>query len=207
MIEKTTCLLPVGDSPSINKGMNKRRSKWYDPQTVDEAGKPRCCDWPGCEAAAGYRAPRSRDELNNYYWFCLEHVRNYNKSWNFYEGMGDVEVEAEVRSDTTWNRPTWPLGARPGGPRLGDKEFRDDFGFFEAATTAKEKRRRVMSPWEKGLNTMGLKPPVTTQQIKARYKELVKRYHPDANGGDKGAEEKFKQISQAYRTVIDSLSS
>ena len=64
----------------------------------------------GLSRAAEYPAPKSRDRLDEYHWFCLEHVREYNKSWNFCDGMNE-EIESEIREDTVWRRPTWPLGS------------------------------------------------------------------------------------------------
>ena len=72
------------------------------------------CAHPGCDLAGEFRAPRSRDALDSYFWFCLEHVREYNAAWNYYADMDDAAVEAEVRKDIVWRRPTWPLGTRPG---------------------------------------------------------------------------------------------
>ena len=74
----------------------------------------RLCDHAGCEAGGEFRAPRSRLELNHYYWFCLEHVRGYNAAWNYYAGMSEIEIEAEIRRDTVWQRPSWKLGQRHG---------------------------------------------------------------------------------------------
>src|ERR1700753_1919450 len=83
----------------------------------------RPCDHPGCRAAGDYRAPRSKSDLSQFYWFCLDHVRAYNAAWNFYAGMSEAEIEAEIRADTVWQRPTWPLGSRIGAhfrPRWQD---------------------------------------------------------------------------------------
>ena len=86
----------------------------------------RLCDHPGCEAGGDFRAPRSRLELDRYYWFCLDHVRAYNVAWNYYAGMSESEIEAEIRRDTVWQRPSWKLGERHGpGPRISDP-----FGFY-----------------------------------------------------------------------------
>ncbi|MHA1112946.1 MAG: molecular chaperone DnaJ, partial [Alphaproteobacteria bacterium] len=71
---------------------------------------PRVCEHPDCDAAGDYPAPRSRDRLRDYRWLCLDHVRNYNKSWNFYAGMNREQIEAETRADVTWRRPTWRMG-------------------------------------------------------------------------------------------------
>ena len=87
----------------------------FDPIFEAAADLPvRSCDHPGCIAGGEYRAPKSRLDLHDYYWFCLEHVRAYNSAWNYYVGMSDAEIEAEIRHDTVWQRPTWRLGDRHG---------------------------------------------------------------------------------------------
>jgi len=156
----------------------------------------RPCDHAGCAAAGDFRAPRSRADLQHFYWFCLSHVRAYNAAWNFYAGMSEAEIEAEIRSDTVWQRPTWPLGSRIGArahPRCDLDEA--------AEPTRESMRKRPLSPEEESLAVFELVPPLTFPTLKARYKELVKRHHPDAHGGDKEAEEKLKVINQAYATL------
>ena len=181
----------------------KVRKSVASPRGHDHA-ETRHCDWPGCKEAAEYRAPRSRENLNSYFWFCLDHVRQYNASWNYYEGMSEDEVEADVRRDTTWNRPTWPMGFRIDGV-IDPERLRDDFGLFTGEPPAAERKKKMLTPWEKALNVLGLSAPVSIADVKARYKELVKRHHPDANGGSLAAEEKFKQINQAYHVVLGGL--
>lgn len=173
-----------------------------------EAPPPRRCDHPDCAAAGEYRAPRSRQELNSYYWFCLDHVREYNLAWNYYAGMSPEEIEAENRTDATWNRPTWPFGQsrgdRPGfRPRASTRpRFTDGFGFFDDEGEADAAARGSASPEEtKAMAVFNLSHPITLADVKSRYKELVKRHHPDANGGDKQAEERIKLINQAYTTL------
>lgn len=168
--------------------------------------RTRCCDHPGCPEEGEHRAPRARDKLNEYYWFCLAHVRAYNASWDYYKGMSPDQIEQEVRRSTTWERPTWPLGAKTSNRRFSFA-VDDPFGVFgDEADEAAQPRARPLTPEEEAMRLMGLEGPLTIQALKARYKELVKLHHPDANGGDKGAEEKFKQINQAYTTLLTSLS-
>ena len=117
--------------------------------------------------------------------------------------MSDNEVEADIRADTVWQRPSWPLGVamRCCGWRfhpIGD-------GFGPSWQTRTAPRREPVTAEERALVTLDLRPPVSVGIVKTRYKELVKRHHPDVNGGDKAAEERFKQISEAYRTVMNSL--
>lgn len=163
----------------------------------------RCgCQWSGCERAGEYRAPRSRSDLKHYWWFCLEHVRQYNAEWNYYAGMSDDEVEADIRRDVCWQRPTWPLGATI--ERFRAWRVSGIGSEFEEAH-APPAPPPMSTAEERALGVLDLQPPLTVAIVKARYKKLVKIYHPDANGGDKLAEERFKQINEAYRTVMSRL--
>ena len=165
----------------------------------------RRCDMPDCACVGEYRAPKSRAQLTSYYWFCLEHVRAYNAAWDYYAGMSTAEIEAHLRADTIWHRPTWPLGGgRP--PRARDPRtyrFRDHFGLFDdffegPGGSPPGDRQRVPQPQAKALALFDLTAPVSFEEVKTRYKELVKQHHPDANGGDKAAEERLKLINEAY---------
>jgi hypothetical protein len=168
------------------------------------AASARPCDHPGCAGSGDYRAPRSRDALNVFFWFCLHHVRAYNAAWNYYAGMSAREIEAEIRHDTVWQRPTWPLGARVG---VHYARFRD-FGLFDLDEEPTGQRqqsgrqnKRPLSQQEQALLIFELEPPFTLGGLKTRYKQLVKLHHPDAHGGDKAAEERLKIINQAYSTL------
>ncbi len=166
----------------------------------------RRCDHSGCTDEGEYRAPKARNQLNEYFWFCLNHVREYNKAWDYYAGMDPDQIESEVRGDTTWQRPTWPLGFWSVQEKfLRDRvvkgfgfEFGRDDGAHEQPTPHGHAAR---TPEEKALAVLDLSPPVDFPRIKTRYRELVKTHHPDANGGDKQAEEKLKEINQAYNTL------
>ncbi len=200
------------------------RRQPIDPLFVAEPAPPaRLCEHPGCECGGEFRAPRSRLELDRYYWFCLEHVRAYNLAWNYYAGMSEPEIESEIRRDTVWQRPSWKLGERH-GPIPG---VRDPFGFYtgnehdgdgrrtnghagghtsgrangHAGGPAGEAAMRAASARAQAIAVFDLEPPLTPVRLKARYKTLVKEHHPDAHGGDKAAEEKLKIINQAYATL------
>ena len=174
-------------------------------------GDLRGCDWPGCRETGEYKEPKSRQALNQYHWFCLMHIRAYNKSWNYYAGMTDAEVEADRRRDTVWNRPTWRLGGDgegefgfgPDGPL-----FDDPFGLFEdgggpaPGGNGGHDPANPQASHRAALAVFGLRHPATADDVKQRYKELVKRHHPDANGGAKAAEEKLKEINEAYHTLL-----
>jgi hypothetical protein len=185
-----------------------------DPVFAAEPEPPvRACDHPGCAAGGEFRAPKSRLELDRYYWFCLEHVRAYNSAWNYYAGMSDGEIEAEIRHDTVWQRPSWKLGERH-TPGYAER-LRDPFGFHNgkahhnggrhgngrANGHGGEAAARAASARDQALAVFDLEPPFTVVRLKARYKVLVKMHHPDAHGGDKAAEERLKIINQAYATL------
>ena len=185
-----------------------------DPVFAAEPEPPvRACDHPGCAAGGEFRAPKSRLELDRYYWFCLDHVRAYNSAWNYYAGMSDGEIEAEIRHDTVWQRPSWKLGERH-TPGYAER-LRDPFGFHNgkahhnggrhgngrANGHGGEAAARAASARDQALAVFDLEPPFTVVRLKARYKVLVKMHHPDAHGGDKAAEERLKIINQAYATL------
>jgi hypothetical protein len=183
------------------------RVRAFGEAAIETAAAPigQLCEWPGCPADGAYPAPRCRERLRDYRWFCLNHIRAYNAAWNYYSGMTESEVEADIRHDTVWNRPSWRLGSDPAPGVLGRDRIADPFGFF--AGEAAGEPVRAVSEIDRALVVLDLRPPVTVAIVKARYKQLVKIHHPDANGGDKTAEERFKQISEAYRTVVRCLTS
>lgn len=176
-----------------------------------------CCQWKGCTATGQHRAPKGRGRDGQYFVFCLEHVRQYNASYNYFDGMNDAEVEDFQKDALTGHRPTWKVGAnpalngkRPAGDTTtanGHRQFGwnalDPHGFFawraKAARTEPAENRRQLKPLEKkSLQTLDLPGGATRIEIKARFKELVKLHHPDANGGDARSGDKLREIIQAY---------
>ena len=178
-----------------------RRTQRVKAFAPDPDAPGRACDLPGCGAPGQYRAPKSRQTLQEYWWFCLEHVRAYNAGWDFYKGMSPGEIEQQLRADTAWHRPTWPLG-RLGGGRIDEAALRDPMQAFATGGAARrpagpEAPREMREP----LATLGLDWPLTMDVLKTRYKELAKRHHPDANNGDRAAEERLKTINLAYAAL------
>jgi hypothetical protein len=170
-----------------------------------ETAAERRCHAPGCAEEGVHRAPVARDRLTEYYWFCTEHVRRYNLAWDYFAGMNEQEIEHQRRFDTVWQRPSWPFGqfgeraaGRPGGG--AGYRVRDGFGFFsEGPEGAHEAGAlRPQTAEQKALALLDLEEPVSFEDVKARYKALVKQLHPDANGGDTAAEERLKIVNQAY---------
>ena len=165
----------------------------------------RVCETPGCRLQGEYRAPRARDKLDEYRWFCLDHIREYNKKWDYFAGLDADQIEAHIRADTTWRRPVWPLGARRNGNPYA--HLKDPFGLADDAGLGEKPPPKYdgseqLTPAERNaLDVLELSWPLTRAVVKSRYQELVKLHHPDANGGAREAEEKFKEINAAYSTL------
>jgi hypothetical protein len=173
------------------------------------------CEWPGCTSAATHRAPKGRTRERDYWRFCLEHVREYNQSYNFFSGMSEDAVATYQKDALTGHRPTWKLGSlggksakRPTSGRFHNEygeaddpfEMFREFGSARPRGTSREEaqRRAVRNVERKAFHSLGLETDAARVEIKARFKELVKRHHPDANGGDRGSEDKLREIIEAY---------
>ena len=169
----------------------------------------RLCDKETCENKGDYKAPKSRSNLNNYYFFCLKHVTEYNKSWDFYKGLSVDQIELSIRKDTVWDRPSWPLKGNPSNVMDQLKEFLiNDYSLFEKEKEIQEFLRNklvnenITDEERKSLTILELKMPISVDEIKKRYKKLVKIFHPDVNDNNKNAERKFKEITEAYKILL-----
>ncbi len=170
------------------------------------------CEWPDCTAPGKHPAPKGRDREGDYHYFCLEHVREYNKGYNYFSGMKDPEVQDWQKRDKTGHRPTWKLGQnswathnggrlRSGGAGKRAETFADPFdvlGEGERGTHHARPQRSVRTSEIKHLHALGLDETANGDKVKLQYKKLVKRLHPDANGGSRANEEKLREIIQAY---------
>jgi len=160
----------------------------------------RQCDWQGCEAEGAHPAPRSRARLMERYWFCKEHAREYNRAWNYFAGMSAAEIELERRKDTIWQRPTWPF-SRGNGPAAAAGRA----GGTAAETRPNWGRRPATAAECHAASTLGLVTPYTKTSLKACYRSRAKAAHPDLNPDDPHAEERFKQLREAYMTLLRPL--
>ena len=168
----------------------------------DETHSYRRCAADGCLQEGSYPAPKSRSELRDYLWFCLEHVREYNKSWNYYEGLQGAALEAEIRRATTWERPSWKFAT--GKP--SENSFEDPLGLFDFENRTVDLAARQIPPEERrAWRILQLSPSTDINIVKKQYKRLVKQNHPDKNGGDAAAEERLKDINLAYSLIRKSL--
>lgn len=170
----------------------------FDPFDEEEAPPARPCDHPGCPEPGEFRAPKSRHNLREYYYFCMEHVRDYNKKWNYFDGFTQDQIYSQMRHDLVGERPTWPPHiAITLETRLHDFLRRWTKENGSDATLPK----RVVSKEAQAYETLGLAPIAEQKAVKARYRELVKRYHPDKNPDNPKAVERFKIVSEAYMII------
>ena len=152
-----------------------------------------------------FKAPKGRDREGEFYTFCMDHVREYNATYDYFKGMDDEAMAKYRQAEATGHRPTWKMGPRGGAH--GETHY-DETVYAEARTAhrrgdRRDGRRRPHAPRYnalalKALFTLELDANATETIIKTKYKELVKRHHPDANGGDRSSEDKLREIIQAY---------
>ncbi len=173
------------------------------------------CEKPGCGLSGAFRAPKGRGREGQYWRFCLDHVREYNASYNYFAGMSDEAVAAFQKDSIVGHRPTWAMGVNPAGraaPERGgaprDWAYFDPLGILrgeglnEARRAAPEPpRRRYSEVVQRALDTLGLDEAADAAAIKAQYKALVKKFHPDAHGGDRSFEDRLRDIIRAHDTL------
>ncbi len=185
-----------------------RREKDAEARTTAPA-----CQWDGCCEPGTHRAPVGRMREGEYFRFCFDHVREYNKGFNYFSGVADSEVARFQKEAMTGHRPTWKMGVNSAARSAPDfaqarsgragyyNRVRDPFNIFGTDPNNPPRQRKARPLETKALETLGLTAQATAQDIKTRYKELVKRHHPDANGGDRGSEDRFRDVLQAYRVL------
>lgn len=191
--------------------MPKIQLKPNSPEFADKTSKTtharaRRCEMPSCHHEGEYRAPKSK-ELSDYYWFCQEHVQEYNKAWNFFAGMSIEDMEEHIARSTVWDRPTKRFDTAGQSEALKRKAWQT-YNFSDEEPPKDYKARNEsryagnrQTPEFEAMAIMGLEPPIDLEGIKTRYKALAKRYHPDLNPDDPNAEELLKKINMAY-TVL-----
>ena len=178
------------------------------------------CDWPDCQHKGEYRAPYSPSQLNEFRWFCLDHVREYNSAWNFFADFSDEDLEAHWQKARVWERPTWRLGQAPKAPagtqphaegrswaRWG---FSDPFEVLGDNATqnpgtpanGERPRRRISREEQRALDTLGLPHQIETRrEVRAQYRLLVKELHPDMNGGENPEPLRLERVLRAWQIL------
>ncbi|WP_425038426.1 J domain-containing protein [Primorskyibacter sp. S187A] len=168
----------------------------------------RVCDHEGCQEQGQYRAPKAPDVLDDFFWFCKEHIREYNLKWNFFDGTTEAEMNAQMSKDKVWERETrsfvdpearaWArLGIDDAHQVLGDKATRNP---GRGGGTG----RRLPPTEKRALELLEAKDTMTKPEIRKSYKALIKVLHPDMNGGDRSQEEQLQEVMWAWDQIKDS---
>ncbi|EJF91519.1 J domain-containing protein [Bartonella tamiae] len=189
---------------SIRISANKK--KQAEPQAQQ-------CQWEGCEKPGIHRAPAGRNREGQYLHFCINHVREYNKNFNYFSGLKDDDIAKFQKDALTGHRPTWSAGVNAAAKKTSadfskirsgsaayQNRVRDPFNVF-TQRRANAAPRKLKTLEAKAFVTLGLEAGATSDDIKAKYKVLVKLHHPDANGGDRSSEERFREVLQAYNLL------
>lgn len=168
------------------------------------------CDHPGCTAEGEYRAPKSRQHVEEekpserYLHFCLEHVREYNKHWDYFAQMSLDEIERFQRDAVVGHRKTKPISGRNNSPFFAQQDAWF-FGFHTDIAPPQAPAPKLSKAQRAAMAVLNIAYPFTEKDLKTRYRVLAKKYHPDTNSGDRKAEALFKEITEAYR-VLKTLS-
>ncbi|GGD99829.1 DnaJ domain-containing protein [Gemmobacter megaterium] len=176
---------------------------------VEGTDKP--CAFPGCKELGQYRAPKSPDNLDEFVWFCKDHVREYNLKWNFFQGQTEEEFQRFVDKDRVWGRDTQPFGKRPdegrAWSRLGVDDPLEILGEKGTRNAPASVQTRRLPPTErKALEILDARDSWTRTEIRKQYKSLVKDLHPDLNGGNRADEDRLQEVVWAWDQLKDSRS-
>ena len=171
----------------------------------------RVCEHPGCDIPAQYRAPKSPDTLDEFYWFCKDHVREYNLKWNFFNGTTEEEMQAQMEQDRVWNRATSPFNSREeqrAWARLGVDDPHQVLGDNATRNPGRKAAggRRLPPTERRALEILEAEDTLTKPEIRKAYKALIKVLHPDMNGGDRSDEDRLQEVMWAWDQIKDSRS-
>ena len=198
---------PFGFDMSISSAKKKTNRGRRGMSGASETST-RVCEHEGCQEAGKYRAPKAPDVLDDYYWFCKEHVREYNQRWSFFDGKTEAEMNAQMSDDKVWDRKTKPFTdpeARAWA-RLGIEDPHQVLG--ENATQNPGKtggaQRRLPPTERKAIDILEVKETASKAELRKAYKALIKVLHPDMNGGDRSQEEQLQLVVWAWDQLKDS---
>ncbi|MHA6334230.1 J domain-containing protein [Qipengyuania sp. CAU 1752] len=175
----------------------------------------RVCDHPACCEAGEFRAPgfgNSFDGPGQWRWMCLQHVREFNAGYDWFDGMSADEILQAQSPAAGWQTETpafKPTAGVDGMPRWADfNDPLDAIGARVSGIKSRVRREAEMamdgrfSPDEaQALEVMGLGLETSRRRLRQRYSELVRRYHPDRNGGDRKYERRLTRVVEAYQML------
>ena len=188
----------------------KRRTKGRRGMTGAFETSTRICDKAGCEEPAQYRAPKNPRNLDDYFWFCKDHVREYNLKWNFFNGTSDEEFQKFLDKARVWERETKPFSQKDDGRAWARLGVDDPMGLLgEKATqnpgkAASSITRKLPSTERKALEILDARDTWTRAEIRKQYKSMVKDLHPDMNGGNRDDETRLQEVVWAWEQIRES---
>ena len=158
------------------------------------------CEWQNCRERGKFKAPVERDNSRNYKWLCQDHIKLFNKSWNYFEGMSQPEIENFLKSDLTWHRPTQKFGSSDNFFNiLWNNALSDKFNLFNEEKVLNNLKSIKLSGKDKdAFKILELEFNSDWQSIQKKFKTLVKKFHPDRNSGNRQFEDKLKKVTLAY---------
>ena len=157
------------------------------------------CEWDNCKESGNFKAPLEKDNSKNYRWLCEKHIKLFNKNWNYFEGMGQNEIENFLKSDLTWHRPTQKFGSADNFFNiLWNNALNDKFNIFEKEQKARINNKKLCEKDKDAFKIMELEFNADQSVIQKKFKTLVKKFHPDKHSGNKKYEDKLKKITLAY---------
>ncbi len=164
------------------------------------------CDWEKCNKIGLYRAPIEKDNSKNFRLLCLEHIKIFNKNWNYFSDMGENEIERFIKSDLTWHKPTKSFSSSENFFKILWKNTLDDkTNFFDQSHFNGFKKSRFSEKDRHALEVLGLRGEAKWLDIQKKFKTLVKKYHPDKNQGSKKYEDLLKKVTLAYSQLRISM--
>jgi len=154
------------------------------------------CDWNNCSNEGLYKAPKEKDNSKNYRLLCLEHVKKFNKNWNYFSGMNDRQIMEFLKSDITWHKPTQSFSSSDNFFKvLWNNALKNEIDKIKFNNTIKFKFNHNDI---KAFSILGITVGLKWEKIQEKFKMLVKKYHPDMNSGNKKFEDRLKVITLAY---------
>ena len=157
------------------------------------------CDWENCKEIGKYRAPLEKDNSKKFRLLCLEHVREFNKKWNYFENMSQDEIEYFIKSDVTWHKLTKSFSSSDNFFNiLWNNALEDKLNIFGSPDFKNFKNSKISKAEKDAFDIMELNYDAKMDEIQKRFKLLVKKFHPDKNQGSKKYEDKLKKITLAY---------
>lgn len=172
-----------------------------------KAKKTRVCESKGCDLAGEHKSPKHG---GGHKYFCKRHAAEYNKSWNFFDGMNDEEVKdfneaARHGHKQTWKVGTGPVSGKKAAAKLDPKNWRGREMFEDGVAGVSRASKRGRTRLElKALVELDLPKDASPADIRARYGEYVRRFHPDSNQGDRSSEDKLQRVIKAWKVLKDS---